>query len=158
MMYMSGCDDNNHKDKKKPFSLREWLFGMSSDRKMFWLGLLLGIVALIGWMLYPYMTKLMGIGECRFKEVTGLYCPGCGGTRAVKALFSGHIIKSVIYHPFVPYCVLMWIVYEGSHLLEMIHVPKAKGMRFRYIYIYIGIFIIFINWIIKNILLFVING
>ena len=157
MMYMSGCDKNNLDNKKKPFSLREWLFGMSTDRRVFWLGLPAGVLALIVCIIYPYIADLLGIGECRFKEVTGLYCPGCGGTRAVQALFSGHIIRSFIYHPFVPYCVFMWIIYEGSHLLEILHVPIVKGMRFKYTYIYIGVFIIFINWAVKNILLFVIN-
>lgn len=145
-------------NEKKPFSLREWLFGMSYDRKIFWLGLLLAFMCVIGCIVYPHISELAGMGGCRFKEATGLYCPGCGGTRAVRALLSGHIIKAFIYHPFVPYCLFMWIIYEGSHVLEMLHVPKIKGMKFREAYVYIGIGIIFANWIIKNILLFVING
>jgi len=148
--------DNDH--NKKPFSLREWLFGMSVDRKVFWLGLLLAIMFIAGWAVYCNIPWLSKMGECRFKQVTGLYCPGCGGTRAVRALLSGHMIGSFIYHPFVPYCVIMWLVYEGSHLLEILHVPGVKGMKFREAYAYVGIGILLCNWIIKNIMLFMING
>ncbi len=151
----------NHKEnedkQKKPFSVREWLFGMSFDRKIFWLGLLMALICGAGWFFYPHISSLLGITECRFKQVTGFYCPGCGGTRAVKALLSGHIIKAIIYHPFVPYCLFMWIIYEGSHILEMLHVPKIKGMKFENAYAYFGIYIIFINWILKNFILFLLN-
>lgn len=154
MKHPAGKDNYN---AKKPFSLREWLFGMSYDRKIFWLGLLIALICIAGWIIYPHLSGLFGTGECRFKEATGLYCPGCGGTRAVRALLSGHLIRSFVYHPFVPYCIFMWTVYEGSHLLEMLHTPGIKGMRFREAYVYIGIGILLVNWMIKNIMLFVIN-
>ena len=32
--------------------------------------------------------------QCSFKSITGLYCPGCGGSRAVAAFVQGHWIKS----------------------------------------------------------------
>lgn len=40
---------------------------------------------------------------CLFHLLTGLYCPGCGGTRAVWYLLHGQILKSIQYHPLVPY-------------------------------------------------------
>jgi hypothetical protein len=148
---------NNLNESKKPFSFREWFFGMSFDRKIFWLGLFIAVICAIGWLIYPHFAEVLGIDGCRFKEATGLYCPGCGGTRSARALLSGHIIKSVIYHPFVPYCIFLWILYEGSHLLEMLHVPRIKGMKFRDIYAYIGVYILLINFLLKNFLLFILN-
>ena len=43
---------------------------------------------------------------CLFHLMTGLYCPGCGGTRAVKYLLQGDWKNSLIYHPFVLYSVI----------------------------------------------------
>ena len=44
---------------------------------------------------------------CPFYAVTHLYCPGCGGTRAVTALAHGQILRAMYYHlPFVLTAVL----------------------------------------------------
>lgn len=40
---------------------------------------------------------------CLFHLLTGFYCPGCGGTRAIRLLLRGQFLKSMQYHPFVPY-------------------------------------------------------
>ena len=44
---------------------------------------------------------------CFFKEVTHLYCPACGGTRAVKALLRLDLKASLFCNPIVLYGVLM---------------------------------------------------
>ena len=41
--------------------------------------------------------------SCPFHVITGLYCPGCGGSRAVVALLTGHPAVSFLYHPLVPF-------------------------------------------------------
>lgn len=41
---------------------------------------------------------------CRFYRLTGLYCPGCGSGRAVRALLKGQIWVSFCYNP------LLWIL------------------------------------------------
>lgn len=37
--------------------------------------------------------------KCLFHEATGLYCPGCGNTRALHALLHGHVLLSLRYNP-----------------------------------------------------------
>lgn len=92
---------------------------------------------------------------CSFRSVTGLYCPGCGGTHAVCSLAKGDILQSFWEHPFVPYtalCFLIFLVWntivtiEGGRKLPFFHFHTA--------YVYIGISILLIQWIIKNIMLF----
>src|SRR5699024_11763741 len=44
---------------------------------------------------------------CLMRTVLGLYCPGCGGTRAVLLLVEGHPIRSFFYHPVVLYAAVL---------------------------------------------------
>ena len=53
----------------------------------------LGLI--VFWAAAGYFLKLeFNLPPCLFHRLTGLYCPGCGGTRAVRLLFTGHIWKS----------------------------------------------------------------
>ena len=94
------------------------------------------------------------VHPCIFHQVTGFYCPGCGGTRAVLALLKGNIIQSFLYHPIVVFTAVLFIWYGISHVLEWISRGKLKiGMRFRKGYLYAGFFIILINGLVRNFLL-----
>ncbi len=92
---------------------------------------------------------------CMFHAMTGLYCPGCGGTRAVRALLRGDVLMSFQYHPLVPYMAAVLLLQLGGWLL--FRATKNPGwlpghlMRF----VYIGIGIILANWIFKNYMLVV---
>lgn len=87
---------------------------------------------------------------CLFREMTGLYCPGCGGTRAVKALLRGDIVTSFLYHPLVLYCALVAAVFAVSYICYW----KTRNPRFRlYLengYVYAGLAILAVNFIVKN--------
>ncbi len=100
--------------------------------------------------------KIMnGQMPCLFQELTGLYCPGCGGTRAVKALMKGDVITSFLYHPLIIYMILVAVIFVFSYLFY----AKTKNPKFRLHfdnkYAYIGIGIIVINFVVKNYLLIV---
>ena len=41
--------------------------------------------------------------KCMLLMVAGIYCPGCGGTRAIINLYRGKIWESFCYHPMVIY-------------------------------------------------------
>lgn len=48
---------------------------------------------------FGFIKKLLGIGmPCAFHSLTGLYCPGCGGTRAVRELLYGDLRMSFQHH------------------------------------------------------------
>ena len=38
---------------------------------------------------------------CTFRRLTGLECPGCGGTRALRALICGDIGAAFCHNPFI---------------------------------------------------------
>ena len=41
------------------------------------------------------LGSLWWLPRCMFHEVTGLYCPGCGATRALHALAHGQIVHAL---------------------------------------------------------------
>ncbi len=62
-----------------------------------------------------YMILLYGYGvpfRCSFADATHLYCPGCGFTRAVRALLSLDILASLGAHPFAILGVAVIVYYE----------------------------------------------
>lgn len=87
---------------------------------------------------------------CVMYTFLGLYCPGCGGTRAVVLFMNGQWIKSFLYHPVVPYTAILFGVYIISHTLNIISRGKIFAMKFRPMYLYIMIGIIILQFIVKN--------
>ena len=86
---------------------------------------------------------------CVFKSVTGLYCPGCGGTRACLSLLHFQFLKSICYHPAVLYFTLVYLVFMGKmFLLKHFHIGTEKEGRLP-VFIFIGIGIILVQWIVK---------
>ena len=105
---------------------------------------------------------------CLFRSLTGLYCPGCGGTRAAKFLLHGDICKSLWYHPLVGYMVLTAAAEFGAWGLRrwragsMVSRQKsswqgkenqtgpARFLGHYEIEVYVGIGITLVNWAVKN--------
>ena len=48
---------------------------------------------------------------CIFHALTGLYCPGCGGTRSMYALLHGHILLAVHENPASPLIVAIFTLW-----------------------------------------------
>lgn len=99
-------------------------------------------------------TDIDFLKVCYFRMWTGMYCPGCGGTRAFKYLIHGHLIKSFIYHPFVIYFTLVGLFFYISQTIRFITKGAIRGLHLGKPLIWVGIGIIVINWIVKNILLY----
>lgn len=55
---------------------------------------------------FPILTP-----GCVFSRATHLYCPGCGGTRAVRALLRGDLLTSLRSNPIV-----LWMLVVGVWL------------------------------------------
>ena len=96
------------------------------------------------------------LGQCMFYRMSGLYCPGCGGTRAARALFAGDIVASFKYHPLVPLAAVLGAWFMISQTLERISKGKIRiAMHFREVYIWIVLAIILINVLVKDMALVV---
>lgn len=113
------------------------------------LGLAIGIVVLND----VFHIKLADlVPPCLFHHITGLYCLGCGGTRALFALARGNIVKSLFYHPIVVYTALVGGWFMISQTIDRLSCGKTKiAMHFRLIYVWIGVGLAVINCLYKNV-------
>ena len=94
---------------------------------------------------------------CIFHELTGYYCPGCGGTRAFLALITGHPILSFLYNPAVIYAagvLLFYGVWGISYAVSARNARKIKKPRFYLAFVWILIAILMINCTVRNLVLY----
>lgn len=92
------------------------------------------------------------VSPCLFHSWFGLYCPGCGGTRAVISLFQGHIVRAFIFHPVVPYAMIIYVWYMVSNTIQLLLKGKYKiGMKYNDRYLWLALWIIIVSCIIKNV-------
>lgn len=106
-----------------------------------------------------FLLKLLGIEltqlwpyPCLMLTVFGVYCPGCGGTRAMESLLQGDLWQSLVYHPLVFYVAVLTMYYMISHMLKLVTKGKCKAMQFRPAYLFIMLVILLVQWIGKNVL------
>lgn len=99
---------------------------------------------------FAYMTY-----DCFVRTYSGIICPGCGGTRAFFTFLQGRFVASFCYHPVVPYMGIIYIVFMFRGLLHFFSKGNYSFMKFRMMYIYIGIAITILQFLVKNICLFV---
>ncbi len=91
------------------------------------------------------------VPPCLFHKFTGLYCMGCGGTRATFALIRLDICRSLYYHPMVVYVGIVGGWFMISQTIERISRGKIKiAMHFRLVYLWIAVGLSVFNCLWKN--------
>ncbi|RDU23601.1 DUF2752 domain-containing protein [Anaerosacchariphilus polymeriproducens] len=126
----------------------------SENKGLYITGWILFVIVLIAFLLGEvFSISLSSItAPCLIHSLFGLYCPGCGGTRAVMSLMKGEILQSFIYHPVVPYTAAIYMIYMVTNTIQLVSKGKIKiGMKYKDIYLWIALFIIILNCFIKNI-------
>lgn len=132
---------------------------LSLDDILYRLGMgtiVLGAISYVVYELIPNKWNIFGL-PCLFHVITGYYCPGCGGRRALDSLFHGNILESIFFHPAVVYSIAVFAWYMISQTLERRKIGKIKAMSYKNRYVYIGLGITFINLILKNLVLIIWN-
>lgn len=114
------------------------------------------IIMIVFYIIYLLIGK-PDIFHCSIYDKFGIYCPGCGCTRALVYLFQGDILKSLYYNPTVLYTVIVLIIYISTTTIgELLKKNNSKYvLKYRPIFIYIGIFILIGTCIVKNLLKFI---
>ena len=111
------------------------------------------LVALVIVYMRYFHIELYSASGCYMYRMTGYYCPGCGGTRACIAFLHGHFLRSLLYHPVVPYTAVVYLIFMISHSIELLSKGNfAIGLRYRDNYIKFAGIIILVQWILRNFL------
>lgn len=70
----------------------------------------LGLGAIAAWLALGLLDAKVPMPKCAFRAWTGLYCPGCGGTRAARALLSGDLIGALRQNALLPLTLAVVVV------------------------------------------------
>lgn len=112
------------------------------------------ILVFVGLMIWKYSPQIQSLHTpCVFHELLHLYCPGCGGTRAVYALLHFDILESLAYHPFVLFVAVILLEYYVGAVITLI---RNNGKRYYYLrtwFCYVALGIVVVNFILRNLLL-----
>ncbi len=113
--------------------------------------IVLALILAIVWEKSPLIGLLPS--GCIFQRAMHIYCPGCGGTRACFHMLHLHPVESFLYHPIIPFVVLILADYYIGAVITLI---KHNGKRYYYLrdwFCYIALAIVLGNFIIRNVLL-----
>lgn len=126
------------------------------ETALFYVGWALLAITGVIWVLLrlfpiPFQKLLL---PCAVKTLLGIYCPGCGGTRAVSALLHGDFLTSFLCHPLVPYTAAVGGWFLISQTIERLTRHRLKvGMKYRDGYVWAALVIVAVNFVVKNLLL-----
>ena len=116
-----------------------------------WIALTVGFFFIL-WK-YFFGEKL-SMQPCLIHLLTGFYCPGCGGTRAVRALLRGKIVLSCYYHPLVLYTVAVGGWFMISQTIERISKKRIRiALHYRDMYLWLALILLIVNCLVKNLVL-----
>ncbi len=119
---------------------------------LYWISIVVIIFTAIIYFAQIWFVNFTGrydLMECRLKAMTGISCPGCGGTRALISLAKGDILSSLYYNAFATYGAVIYGIFFITQTLQRITKGRLKGIKFRMIYLWIAIAILLIQYILK---------
>ncbi len=124
------------------------------EEQLYIVGLFFLILGGLGSLFYIYViVPYFELPPCMWLSVLGIYCPGCGGTRAVMALLHGDFLLSLWYHPLVMYTVVIFGGFMLTQTLERLKLFGIRGWKFHVWHMIGAVVIMTVNFIGKNVLL-----
>ncbi len=92
--------------------------------------------------------------RCRVAATLHLYCPGCGGSRAVFALCKGKILSSLRYYAPVPIAALLLLISDLRMALFLLKKGSFPSRRFGYTCMIVCLSAVMLQFLLRNVLLF----
>ena len=117
------------------------------------LGVLVVALCVIWWKVTG-KSPIPPVPPCMIHAVTGIYCPGCGGTRAAYALLCEKPLLSLYYHPIVLYTVVVGAAFLVTQTIGRLSRGRFRAVvHFRPVYLWIALALVVINCFVKNFIL-----
>lgn len=115
-----------------------------TDREAYpaaWITLGALTAAFLGW---KYLLGAPMVSDCWIWRHWRVYCPGCGGTRALKALAAGQLLRALIYHPAVPVMGALAVAYLTSQTIWRLRSRRGWVLRYdpRWPRMLVGLFLL----------------
>ena len=88
--------------------------------------------------------------ECNFYKWTGLYCPGCGDTRAVIALMNGDILLSLRQNALMVLLLLILAAMYIELLLKVVFEKRFKSPIFNLKFLCIFLILFAVYSVVRN--------
>lgn len=130
--------------------------GVTQEQALYWLGWMMLLLLVLVAVAAKLWTDGLGrkLPPCYFHLLTGFYCPGCGGTRAILSLLGGHPLRSFLLHPLVPYTALVGGWFMVSQTVERVSGGRlAIGMKYREGFMWGALLLVVLHFVGKNVLL-----
>ena len=83
---------------------------------------------------------------CPFKMLTGFPCPGCGITKSVVYFYDGNLLKSITFHLFGPFVIILSVYFLIKLGLELYYNKPFFANTFdkkKWTYIFVVLLIVY---------------
>ena len=141
MVIVKTLINNSGRTFVRPLSMEESLKKYKNYQKV--LVILLPFVSIAAlWLLANFTLKHAVLPECKFYQLTGLYCPGCGDTRAVIALMDGDILLSLRQNALIVVLLLILAALYIELLLKVAFEKRFKSpvLNLKFLWVFLTLF------------------
>lgn len=126
--------------------------GTDIEHTLYWVSIVVVLLLLAAYGLTAYLSRypmFRGITRCQLKEMFGIPCPGCGGTRAVICLLKGQIRRSLYYHAFAVYLVAGYGIFFVTQTLQRLSGGRIQGLKYHNWYLILGLILLTVQYAMK---------
>lgn len=138
--------------------IKHWFWAINQkdvEHSLYWLSILLIPVVIFTYAAIYQIAEFTGMKSmttCMLKSITGIPCPGCGGTRSVLCLIHGRIFSSLYYNAFATYTVIVYGIFLITQTLQRLTKGRIQGMKYKDGYIIAAVVILVCQYLLKLII------
>lgn len=107
----------------------------------------------VGFLIWKYLLGAPTVSGCWFYRNWHVYCPGCGGTRAVAALAHGRLLESFCCHPAVPVTAVLAVAYLFSQTVRRLRGGRGWALCYDARWPWLLMALLLANCVLRNLLL-----